>query len=371
MAVLDIVALALITIHFGVPIAYYHYLKKKWFSRPWNIKIDPNYKPKVTIIIPTYNEAEFIEKKLDNIYEQDYPRDKVEVILVDSASTDGTPQLINRWKHRHPELKLRLLEEPVRRGMNPALNYALKHVLQDIEIVIFTDADAFWEKDTLKQVVKYFADPEVGAVTTCIAPLETKKNHLEEYYRSYYNILRVAESKAYSTPVHNGALIAYRKKLLDRIGGIPTYTGNNDSTPASLIAFMGYRAIQIDDTIVKEPAKRKEFWRKVRRAQHLILHFLKTKDYAKKLNIYKPNIKFETIWRIQFYLHIINPHLLCIALALLLYSTILGSGISLGLLALGAILLLVPVFRTWILTQIQLIIAIFRNILTREIVWSK
>ena len=48
--------------------------------------MDPNYTPKILIIVPTYNEAGFIEKKLSNIYEQEYPRGKLEVIVIDSAS---------------------------------------------------------------------------------------------------------------------------------------------------------------------------------------------------------------------------------------------------------------------------------------------
>jgi len=91
----------------------------------------------------------------------------------------------------------------------------------------------------------------------------------------------VAESKRHSTLIHNGVLIAYRKKLLEMIGNLPTYTGNNDSTPASLIAFAGYRAIQLDNVIAKEPLRSGETKRKIRRAQHLILYFIHTKQYAK------------------------------------------------------------------------------------------
>ena len=87
-------AVALALLHFGTPLAYYAYLKAKWLGRPWNVRRDPGYKPKVTVIVPTYNEAKFILKKLDDIYSQDYPRNLVEVIVIDSASTDGTPQLV-------------------------------------------------------------------------------------------------------------------------------------------------------------------------------------------------------------------------------------------------------------------------------------
>jgi len=114
--ILDIIAITIAIIHFGVPVAYYYYMKKKWLHAPWNIKTDPNYKPKITIIIPTYNEAKYIQQKLDNIYQQDYPRDKLEIIVVDSASTDGMLRLIKQWKQKHKDVNLRLIEELVQRG---------------------------------------------------------------------------------------------------------------------------------------------------------------------------------------------------------------------------------------------------------------
>jgi len=368
---LDIIALVLAAIHFGVPLTYYYYMKTKYLNKPWNIKIDPNYQPKITIIIPTYNEAKLIQQKLDNIYEQEYPREKLEIIVIDSASTDGTPEKVKQWVMRHPDIKITLLQEPIRRGMVPALNYALKHVPKDNELVIFTDADAFWEQDTLKHVTKYFADPSIGAVTTCIAPLEEKDKYLETTYRNYYNIIRIGESKIHSTPIHNGALIAFRKELLEKIGGLPTYTGNNDSTPASLIAFMGYRVVQIDDTTVKEPLRCNQLRRKIRRAQHLILHFIHTKCYAKKLGIYRRS-QFDNIWRIENLLHLVNPWLLIIASSLLVTSLLLyKSMITLTLLIIGVMLLLYKHFRVWIFNQLYLVIASIRNIKTKEISWAK
>jgi cellulose synthase/poly-beta-1,6-N-acetylglucosamine synthase-like glycosyltransferase len=66
---LTLLALALALLHFGVPLAYYSYLRVRWLSKPWGIAPDPNYRPKVTVIVPTYNEAELIESKLDNLAE--------------------------------------------------------------------------------------------------------------------------------------------------------------------------------------------------------------------------------------------------------------------------------------------------------------
>ena len=75
---LDSLLLAAITLallHFGFPLAYYFYLKTGWLNRPWNIRRDPSYKPRVTIIVPTYNEAELIESKLNDLARQDCPRE--------------------------------------------------------------------------------------------------------------------------------------------------------------------------------------------------------------------------------------------------------------------------------------------------------
>jgi hypothetical protein len=182
--------------------------------------------------------------------------------------------------------------------------------------------------------------------------------------------VRVSESKIHSTPIHNGALIAFRKTLLERIGGLPTYTGNDDSTPASLIAFMGYRAIQVDDAIVREPISRNRFMRKVRRAQHLILHFLHTKRYAKKLDIYRKTV-FDKVWLIESYLHLVNPWLLLASALLLLIETLALQLSATILFMAGIILLLFKPYRTWVETQVQLILATIRNLWSKEMAWKK
>lgn len=139
----ELLALTLAIAHFGVPLLYYFYLKNRYLNEPWNIKADEGYKPKVTIIVPTYNEAKFIRDKLDDIYSQNYPRNLMEVIVVDSASDDGTVDLVRKWASEHRGVNLKIIEELERRGMVPALNYALQHCQINGEIVVFTDVDAF------------------------------------------------------------------------------------------------------------------------------------------------------------------------------------------------------------------------------------
>jgi len=130
----------------------------------WNLKLDQAYTPIIAVVIPTYNEAKLIRDKLNNLLQQVYPHDKLHLIVIDSASTDGTPEAEQSWIQEHPHINATLLREPIRRGMVPALNYALKHIPGDAEVVIFTDVDSFWTPDTLRNITKYIADPTVGAV---------------------------------------------------------------------------------------------------------------------------------------------------------------------------------------------------------------
>jgi len=365
---LELVALILAGIHFGVPLAYYYYAKTRWLPKPWNIKVDENYRPKVTIILPTYNEAEFIWNRLNDIYAQNYPRNLIEVIVVDSASDDGTVDLVKKWTSEHSDIDLKLVEERKRKGKLSAILESLKHVSSESSIVVFTDADAFWEPDALNKATKYFADSSVGAVTSSITYSGDKV--FENTYRDYYNIVRVAESKIYATPVHNGPFLAIRTELLKKFG-LPTFPGSDDSSFGSYIALLGFRAIQVDNVTVKEPIRGSQFRRKVRRAQHLLLNFFKTKQYAKKLRVYRHTKPFEKVWRMEWWLHVVNPWLLILCTILLIMSMFYGSFTALILLGTGLIFLMLKTYRTWVSQQLYLIIAAVRNLWTLEITWSK
>jgi cellulose synthase/poly-beta-1,6-N-acetylglucosamine synthase-like glycosyltransferase len=105
-----IMAIVLALLHLSLPLLYYLYLRSRWLGKPWNLRRDPGYRPKVTIVIPTYNEAGLIREKLDDIASQDYPKELVEIIIVDSASSDGTPSIVREWMESHRDFKVLLVE---------------------------------------------------------------------------------------------------------------------------------------------------------------------------------------------------------------------------------------------------------------------
>jgi len=327
---------------------------------------DPGYRPRVTIVVPTYNEAGLIRRKLDDIASQDYPRELVEIVVVDSASTDGTPGIVREWMEGHRDFKVILVEEGVRRGKAFALNNALR--LASGDIVVVTDADSLWmSRDTLAKALTWFSDFRVGAVTCLKKPVGEGFAGVEKGYRDFYNVVRLGESKKFSTTVFHGELAAFRKSLLQELGGFPTDTGADDSHTATLIALKGFRAIAVDNALCTElvPGKGYHTWR-VRRAQHLLQHFTKTLKLLPKASR-----EFMPILLAETWLHLFNPWLLLIATATLLYKALTGSPTAIALLATGVALLTLKPYRTWIATQVYLIVASIRNLWTKEIAWEK
>jgi cellulose synthase/poly-beta-1,6-N-acetylglucosamine synthase-like glycosyltransferase len=361
-----IVAVGLGLLHFGFPLVYYYYLKKLWLNRPWDVRGDPEYRPRVSIIVPTYNEANLVKQKLDNIASQDYPKDLLEIIVIDSASTDGTLEVAKEWIASHRDVGAKLIEENVRRGKAHALNRALEATMGDV--VVITDVDSTWpSRDTLASALSWFSDPLVGAVTCLKIPAGGSFVGVERGYRDLYNVVRLGESKRFSTPIFHGELAAFRRDLLVKLNGFPVDIGADDSYTATLIAISGFRAIAVDNALCTELVPREGYhmWR-IRRAQHLIQHFTKTlKLLSKAPRVFKPILLVET------WLHIFNPWLLLAVAITLLYKALMGSLIALALLVAGVALLTLKPYRTWVATQAYLITASIRNLWTKEITWEK
>lgn len=363
----ELAALSLLIAHFGVPLVYYLFLRILYLGRVWGVRADPGYTPRVVIIVPTFNEAGLIERKLEDLARQDYPRDRFAVIVVDSASSDGTPEIVLMWA-RNRDLDVMLVREPHRLGKSRALNTAFRRLGEGFEIVVVSDADSYWpDPTTLRRAVSYLADPSVGAVSCLKKPSSEGPAGVEEGYRGYYNFVRAAESKIHSTPVFHGELAAFRRSLLEKLGGFPEDLGADDSHTATLIAIRGYRAITPEDIWCSELVPRRGYLRwRLRRAQHLVQHFIRSIPMIPKAP--RP---FRYILALEAYLHLGNPWLLMLSAPILLASAALGETISLAVLLLGTALLVVRPYRTWVVQQAILVLASLRNIVTRELVWGK
>lgn len=321
---------------------------------------------RVSVIVPTYNEAGRIWRKLENIYLQKYPRELLEIVVVDSASTDGTVEIVKKWGESRRDVSLKVVEESVRRGKGPALNAALK--VASGEIVVITDADALWRDGALRRAVSYFSDGSVGAVSCVKLPARSGVAGVESGYREFYNLVRVGESKAFATPVFHGEFAAFRRDLLEKLGGFDTEVGADDSYTAVRLASMGYRALVVDDVVcVEEVPVGGEYhsWR-IRRAQHLI------QSFAKGLrHVWKMDRRFKPVFLANAFMHLVNPWLLWVGASLAVVGAFLGSWISAALVAAGAALMFVKAYRSWVFAQFYLSVAAVRNLWNKELVWKK
>lgn len=266
------------------------------------------YVPKVSLIIPTFNEYHTILQKLQNIKQLEYPKDKLEVIVVDSASTDGTTDLVRHFMRANSDLELHLVEQDNRMGKAEAINFALPHC--NGEIVVLSDSDSILEKNSITQIASNFSDPAVGAACgrqILLNPNQSPTTKIERTYRAFYETLRLGESHMDSTPIFHGELTAFRRGLVDRIN--PRSVAD-DSELSMYIRRKGYRAIYDPNAKFYEyapPTLRARIKQKQRRGQGLIQQFIHNAGmifngrYGKYGSIILPY---------EFFMHIISPILL-------------------------------------------------------------
>ena len=166
----------------------------------------------LSVIVPAYNEEKTIGATLQAIIDNGYPKDKLEIIVVNDGSTDGTVDVVKKYK------TVILLDKP-NSGKADSVNKAIKKSKHDFVAII--DADSYPQKNALKEIMKYFADEKVGGVTGA-ALVKNRNNLLEKCQAMEYVLIawtRKSLDAVHSVFVTPGALSAYRKTALDDIGG--------------------------------------------------------------------------------------------------------------------------------------------------------
>lgn len=160
-----------------------------------SMKTDIQYIPKVSLVIPTYNEARIIEQKLENVLQLEYPMERLEVLVVDSGSTDSTRETVRRFANTNPQkVRITLIEEPIRRGKSAAINQALRS--SDSEIFALTDADVMLRPDGLLRLIGHLRDDKVGAASGVEIPVGRRSLlfDVEAGYKTIYAATRMSEA---------------------------------------------------------------------------------------------------------------------------------------------------------------------------------
>jgi poly-beta-1,6-N-acetyl-D-glucosamine synthase len=170
----------------------------------------------LTVIVPVYNEEDTIAATLDSLLANGYPEDKLEILVVNDESTDNTLQIVQEYKKKYKQVRV---FSKLNSGKADSVNQAIKKAKN--EFIAIVDADSYLEKDALKEVMKYFADEKVGAVTG-VCMVKNRNKLLEKCQAMEYVLIawtRKTLDAVHSVFVTPGSLSAYRKKALDEVGG--------------------------------------------------------------------------------------------------------------------------------------------------------
>ncbi len=218
---------------------------------------DRFYEPTVSIVIPARNEANVIGRLLQGITELSYPKGKLQVIVIDDASSDATGQIADKYSQQFGFITVIHRDEKAGgRGKPSAINSCL-HLLIG-EIVLFFDADYCLQKNIIGQLVRGFVDSRVGAVQgrpvvlnepTCLV---TKLATLER--TGGYRVNQEARELCGLIAQFGGTIGGFRRSFLEKLGALDESMLTEDTDLTFLIFLNGYRVRYIGDAECYEEA---------------------------------------------------------------------------------------------------------------------
>ena len=180
------------------------------------------YEPTVSILIPAHNEEHVIKPLLQRLAELTYPVEKLQVIVVDDASSDRTGETIEEFAAHNKFIQILTRDKKVGgRGKAAALNAGLK--IATGEIVVCFDADYLPQSDILQKLTRGFADPKIGAVQGRPVVLNESKNGVTRLVTleriGGYRVDQEARNSLNLIPQFGGTVGGFRRNLIEFLGG--------------------------------------------------------------------------------------------------------------------------------------------------------
>lgn len=231
---------------------------KRLFSR--KKPFDSSFEPSVTLVIPAYNEQDYIADKAQNSLELDYPSDKLRILFITDGSTDETPNIIRSIDG------VEVTHEDIRAGKSAAENRAMTMV--DTPIVVFCDANTYLNPQCIRNLVRHYTDPKVGAVSgekrVLSKGADTASAAGEGLYWKYESTLKKWDSELHTIVGAAGELISFRSELVQ---DLEHDTILDDFVQTMRICQQGYRVKYEPESFAAETASdnvKEELKRKIR-----------------------------------------------------------------------------------------------------------
>jgi cellulose synthase/poly-beta-1,6-N-acetylglucosamine synthase-like glycosyltransferase len=218
-----------------------------------------DYEPTVGIILSAYNEEMCIEERIKNLGNLDYPRDKIRFYVGSDGSADGTNEILEKINDE----RLVFNAYEVNRGKSSVLNDLVESA--DAELLVFTDANTFFEKDAVRKLVRHFSEKNVGGVIGELNLVDSQGGKNKDgLYWVYERFLKYYEAKLGALLGANGAIYAIRKDLFSPL---PADTIIDDFTVMLKVSLKNYIVKYDPEAKANEevaPSPEDEYWRRVR-----------------------------------------------------------------------------------------------------------
>ncbi len=191
------------------------------------VPVNPEYTPSVTVVIPCFNEEQWISRTIISCVDQDYPPDKLEIIIVDDGSSDRSVEVIkdtvaklwNEAQRFGTRQRIRVFFQKVNQGKREAMALGIRNA--QTELVAFVDSDSFLEPDAIRHLVQPMSDPKMAGVSGRTDVTNAYTNHLTKmqsvrYYISF-RIIKAAEAYFDSVMCLSGPLACYRLSVVHQV----------------------------------------------------------------------------------------------------------------------------------------------------------
>jgi cellulose synthase/poly-beta-1,6-N-acetylglucosamine synthase-like glycosyltransferase len=205
--------------------------------------------PEISVVIPAYNEEEWIGQCIESVLATDYPADKREIIVVDDGSDDATYEQALQYSDRGVRVRRR-----ANGGRDAALNYGL--YCSNGDIFVMVDADSLLTELSLKRIAGALqSDPDLGAVAGDVRVLNTDclltKIQAVEYMFSIHTFRRAC-SFFDAVPICPGAVSGFRREAIDNVHGFDPDTVTEDFDTTVQVLKDGWTVRQVDGVVHTE-----------------------------------------------------------------------------------------------------------------------
>lgn len=258
-------------------------LGKVWGKpRPGARSLENDQFPGLQVLISCYNEADIIEKRLGNVLQQEYPREKLSVLVISDGSTDGSDEIVQRIAQQDPRVALFATGENL--GKNEAINMAFRAGAFKQGLLCFTDADSEFAPNALHSAAGFFSSPATGLIGGQVRYWlgDGSAQGAEGFFWKLENLIREQEGALGRLVSCPGQLILMRKELFQPL---PAEANTDFALPLSVLA-QGYETKFDKNAVVQSlfPGDQREV---LKRRQRTVIRALTT------ISLYRPRLSWQ------------------------------------------------------------------------------